>query len=122
MRNVNETQIAWRLLEAAGDSTRESILKRLGTGPLPAGRIAAGFRMTRPAVSRHLRILREAGWLTEERRGRHRVYRLAQPAILAVLAWLNGLTRPSSRPESRPTPTGTLKPREGGEGWAPWSD
>jgi DNA-binding transcriptional ArsR family regulator len=122
-RNPNETKPSWRLLSAAGDPTREAILALLGRGPMPAGRIAAGFRMTRPAVSRHLRILRESGWLVEERRGRHRVYRLARPALSTLLAWVNELARPPIRPEARPAVAPAAgRPRELSDDWAPWSD
>jgi DNA-binding transcriptional ArsR family regulator len=105
-----------------GDATREAIVLQLQRGPLPAGRIAAGFRMTRPAVSRHLRILRQAGWVVEERDGRHRYYRLARPALAAALEWLNGLARPGgARTETRSAPAAGAKPRDAAEDWAPWS-
>jgi DNA-binding transcriptional ArsR family regulator len=117
------SQPAWILLSAAGDSTREAILRLLGAGALPAGRIAARFQMTRPAVSRHLRILRESGWVIEERRGRHRVYRLAQPPLTALVNWIEELSRRPVRQEPRIAPAAPLpRPREVGEGWAPWSD
>jgi DNA-binding transcriptional ArsR family regulator len=117
------SQPTWALLSAAGDSTREAILRLLGAGALPAGRIAARFEMTRPAVSRHLRILRQSGWVIEERRGRHRVYRLAQPPLTALVNWIDELSRRPVRPEPRPAPAQPLaRPRESAESWAPWSD
>ncbi len=117
------TQPTWTLFAALGDATREAIVRQLQRGPLPAGRIAAGFRMTRPAVSRHLRILREAGWVIEERHGRHRLYRLARPALAAALDWLNGLVQPGGlRADARPAPAAGPKPREANPDWAPWSD
>jgi DNA-binding transcriptional ArsR family regulator len=116
-------QPTWALLSAAGDPTREAILRLLGAGALPAGRIAARFEMTRPAVSRHLRILRESGWVIEERRGRHRVYRLAQPPLTALVNWIEELSRRPARPEPRLAPVQPLaRPRETAESWAPWSD
>lgn len=79
--------------------------------------------MSRPAVSRHLRVLREAGWVVEDRDGRNRVYRLASPALAAALRRLNELVRPGQRPDSRPPVAGgTGRPREAGDDWAPWSD
>jgi DNA-binding transcriptional ArsR family regulator len=115
---------AWVLFAALGDPTREAIVRGLQRGPLPAGRIAAGFKMSRPAVSRHLRVLREAGWVVEDRDGRNRVYRLAQPALVAALRRLNELVRPGApRADTRPLAAGSAgRLREGGDDWAPWSD
>jgi DNA-binding transcriptional ArsR family regulator len=49
------------VFDALGDGTRRAILDRLRAGPLPAGEVAAGLPVSRPAVSQHLRVLREAG-------------------------------------------------------------
>ena len=58
------------LLQAAADPTRLAILRQLAlAGPVCACDIAAGYAVTQPTVSHHLRVLREAGWLTGERRG-----------------------------------------------------
>jgi DNA-binding transcriptional ArsR family regulator len=58
--------------------------------PLAAGEIADGFEISRPAVSRHLRVLRESGLVSDEARGRERIYTL-QPQPLAELdSWLEG--------------------------------
>ncbi|MBV9121481.1 MAG: helix-turn-helix transcriptional regulator [Chloroflexi bacterium] len=50
---------------------------RLAGGPLPAGRLASGFAISRPAVSKHLRVLREAGLVESVKSGRQQLYRLA---------------------------------------------
>ncbi len=58
------------LLQAAADPTRLAILRQLTlAGPVCACDIAAGYAVTQPTVSHHLRVLREAGWVTGERRG-----------------------------------------------------
>ena len=58
------------LLQAAADPTRLAILRQLAlAGPVCACDIAAGYAVTQPTVSHHLRVLREAGWVTGERRG-----------------------------------------------------
>ncbi len=58
------------LLAAAADPTRLAILRQLAlAGPVCACEIAAGYTVTQPTVSHHLRVLREAGWITGERRG-----------------------------------------------------
>ena len=59
-----------------GDSTRRAILERLRSGPLPVGEIADELPVSRPAVSQHLRVLKEAGLVTERREGTRRLYRL----------------------------------------------
>lgn len=74
---------------ALSDATRRALLDRLRGVEETAGALAEGFDVTRPAVSRHLRILREAELVTERRRGRERVYTLT-PARLAVATdWLD---------------------------------
>jgi DNA-binding transcriptional ArsR family regulator len=79
-----------RACHALGDPTRRAILDRLRERERPAGELARGFPISRPAVSQHLRVLREAGLVAERRDGRRRLYRL-EPAPLAELdAWLAG--------------------------------
>ena len=56
--------------------------------PLPAGAIAGAFDVTRPAISRHLRVLREAGLVVDEPQGRERVYRLELGALVQLEAFL----------------------------------
>lgn len=73
---------------AIADPIRRRVLELVRDDELPAGRLAAEFAVSRPAVSRHLRVLREAGLVRERRDGRLRLYR-ADPAPLAELrGWL----------------------------------
>jgi DNA-binding transcriptional ArsR family regulator len=74
---------------ALADRTRRGVLTRLRDRVDTAGGLAAGFHITRPAVSRHLRVLRQAALVTEERRGRERVYALAPARLALVTAWLD---------------------------------
>ena len=75
---------------AIADPIRRRVLELVRDEELPAGAIAASFPVSRPAVSRHLRVLREAGLVQERRSGRERLYR-ADPAPLAELrSWLDG--------------------------------
>ncbi len=75
---------------AIADPIRRRVLELVRDEELPAGEIAANFPVSRPAVSRHLRVLREAGLVRERRSGRERLYR-ADPAPLAELrSWLDG--------------------------------
>jgi DNA-binding transcriptional ArsR family regulator len=73
---------------ALADPIRRRVLELVRDGEVPAGELAAQFPVSRPAVSRHLRVLREAGLVHERRDGRLRLYR-ADPAPLAELrGWL----------------------------------
>jgi DNA-binding transcriptional ArsR family regulator len=76
------------VLEAIADPVRRGILERLNSGAMSAGEIAAGFAISRPAVSRHLRVLREAGLVTAELVGRQRIYRLEPGPLGEIDAWL----------------------------------
>lgn len=79
------------VMAALADPVRRDILVLLRRGPLPAGTIAATFPISRPAVSRHLRVLREHGLVVEESTasdGRERVYRLETAPLGEVEAWL----------------------------------
>ncbi|MEV0679626.1 metalloregulator ArsR/SmtB family transcription factor [Actinosynnema sp. NPDC050436] len=80
---------------AIADPVRREILVLLRDSRLSAGEIAGRFEISRPAVSRHLRVLRECGLVRDEVVGRQRFY-LLDPAPLADLAgWLGALLRPS---------------------------
>ena len=63
-----------RLLDALGDRTRRAILERLRAGPQPVVEIARGLPVGRPAVSQHLKLLKEAGLVTDRALGTRRVY------------------------------------------------
>lgn len=81
-----------QVLAALADPTRRQILDGLMHGPLTAGEIAQRFpQISRPAVSQHLGVLREAGLVREERQGRYRVYHL-EPEPLRQL-WVGWLSR-----------------------------
>jgi DNA-binding transcriptional ArsR family regulator len=78
---------------AVADPTRRAILDRLRTGGLPAGELAAGFRMSRPAVSKHLAVLRRARLVRERREGRQRVYQLSPEPLSDVAEWVESYRR-----------------------------
>jgi DNA-binding transcriptional ArsR family regulator len=71
-------------LAALSDPTRRALLARVAAHPTRAGDLARGFRMSRPAVSKHLRVLREARLVEADRRGREQVYRLAPNGLAEV--------------------------------------
>lgn len=72
---------------ALADATRRQILRMLRDRPLPAGAIAGAFDVSRPAISRHLRVLREAGLVVDEPDGRERMYRLELGALAELEAF-----------------------------------
>src|ERR1700721_3015524 len=71
-------------LSALADGTRHAIVSRLAEGPMAVGELAAGLPVTRSAVSQHLKILRDAGLVSEHAAGTRRIYRL-NPAAVAAL-------------------------------------
>ena len=81
-------------LRAIADPVRREILDMLRDGPRTAGAIAAAFAVSRPAVSRHLRVLRQHGLVHDDLRGRERVYRLDTGPLAPVEAWLAALRTP----------------------------
>jgi DNA-binding transcriptional ArsR family regulator len=79
---------------AIADPVRREIMMLLRGRMMSAGEIAARFDISRPAVSRHLRVLRECGLLVDEVRGRERLYRLDTAPLAPLEAWLAGLRDP----------------------------
>ncbi len=74
---------------ALGDPTRRAIFERLAEHPAAVGELAAGLPVSRPAVSQHLRVLKEAGLVTETPDGTRRIYRLDPRGIGAMRDWLD---------------------------------
>ena len=72
------------MLTALGDPTRQSIMDELANGPMAVGELAALLPVTRPAVSQHLKVLKDVGLLIDRQQGTRRLYQL-DPAGLAVL-------------------------------------
>jgi DNA-binding transcriptional ArsR family regulator len=75
--------------DALGDPTRRKIFERVVEAPRAVGEIAAGLPVSRPAVSQHLRVLREAGLVTESAEGTRRIYRVDPRGIGAVREMLD---------------------------------
>ncbi|QRP49931.1 helix-turn-helix transcriptional regulator [Amycolatopsis sp. FDAARGOS 1241] len=74
---------------ALANPARREVLRLLLDGPMAAGDLAERFAMRRPSLSEHLRVLREAGLVTEQRTGRHRVYSLEAGPLEEVTQWLS---------------------------------
>lgn len=75
---------------AIADPTRRAILDRLRAGPTPVNALAREFARSRPAISKHLRVLRQARLVSEERAGRERLYQLRPAPLQQVLGWIEG--------------------------------
>lgn len=81
---------------AIADPVRREILLMLRDDQLSAGQVADRFAISRPAVSRHLRVLREAGLVRDAVDGRRRVYTLVTAPLDELVGWLERLMRPSA--------------------------
>jgi DNA-binding transcriptional ArsR family regulator len=77
--------------DALGDPTRREILRLLSDGDKPVYEIAAALPISRPAVSRHLRLLKDAGMVAERAEGNRRIYHLRDEGLQAVQDYLEGV-------------------------------
>jgi len=88
MRNRSVTYSPEAAFHALADPTRRAVLDLLRQGSQPAGQIARAFPVSRPAISKHLRLLRRAHLVQERREGRNRFYQLNPEPLKAVDSWL----------------------------------
>ena len=78
---------------ALSDPTRRAILARLALGDATVGQLVEPFRISAPAISRHLRVLEDALLITRERRGQHRVCRINAATLASASGWLEAYRR-----------------------------
>ena len=76
-------------MTALADPTRRAIFERLREGPRPVGELARELPVSRPAVSQHLRVLKEAGLVSERRNGTRRLYRIEPDAVAELRAYFD---------------------------------
>jgi DNA-binding transcriptional ArsR family regulator len=88
MRHRSVTYSPEATFSVLADPTRRAVLDLLRQGSQPAGRIAQAFPVSRPAISKHLRLLRRAHLVHEHREGRHRFYQLNPAPLKGVDSWL----------------------------------
>ena len=88
MRSRSVTYSSEAAFHALADPTRRKVLDLLRLGRQPAGQIAQAFPISRPAISKHLRLLRKAHLVDEHREGRNRFYQLNPEPLKAVDHWL----------------------------------
>jgi len=76
-------------MDALGDATRRAVFELLAEGPRPVGEIANELPVTRPAVSQHLKVLKEAGLVTDRQEGTLRLYQLNPDGVGALRAYFD---------------------------------
>lgn len=97
-----------RLFAALADPTRRALLERLATGEATVMELAGPFRLSQPAISKHLKVLEAAGLITRGRDAQRRPARLEPAALEAAAAWIAKLEHPAgSRPKGGPASPGT---------------
>ena len=77
------------VLTALGDPTRRTIFERIAARPSAVGELAAGLPVSRPAVSQHLKVLKEAGLVVDRSEGSRRIYRLEPDGVGALRDYLD---------------------------------
>ena len=77
-------------IQALGDPTSRSIFERLRNGPRAVGELARELPVSRPAVSQHLRVLKEAGLVTEQRNGTRRIYGVDAASVAELRDYFDG--------------------------------
>jgi DNA-binding transcriptional ArsR family regulator len=78
-----------RAFAALSDPTRRAVFERLARGPRAVGELAEGLPVSRPAVSQHLKVLKEAGLVTDRAEGTRRVYQIDPQGLGQVRAWFD---------------------------------
>jgi DNA-binding transcriptional ArsR family regulator len=76
-------------LAVLADPTRRQVFERLRGGPCPVNALASGLPVSRPAVSQHLKVLREAGLVEERSEGVRRIYSLRREGLMELREWLD---------------------------------
>lgn len=78
------------VLTVLADPTRRAIFETLRSGPLPVGRIATQLPVSRPAVSQHLKALKDVGLVTDHARGTSRIYAIRPAGLSDLRNWIEG--------------------------------
>jgi DNA-binding transcriptional ArsR family regulator len=97
------------IYSALADATRCRIVEILLAGPIPVHTLANAFSISRPAISRHLRVLKTAGLVAEVKKGRENLYALRPARLAPATAWINTIVVPAPAeapgPAAAPAPT-----------------
>jgi DNA-binding transcriptional ArsR family regulator len=84
-----ETAAYEKAFAALADPSRRQVFERLKEGPLSVGAIARGMPVSRPAVSQHLKVLKEAGLVTDRAEGTRRIYAIDPQGLAGLRSWLD---------------------------------
>ena len=110
MSRISKPPIA--LYSALADTTRCRIIEILAKGPIPVHRLADGFSISRPAISRHLRVLKQAGLVAEVKKGRENLYAFRPRKLDKAIGWIATLRGGDEVSEPAPVPAvDTTAPR-----------
>src|SRR6266550_6255480 len=88
-RRASKAHVATEAIAALADPTRRAIFERLRRGPQPVAALARGLPVSRPAVSQHLKVLKDAGLVSDRADGARRIYRVDPDGLGAIRAWLD---------------------------------
>ena len=95
---------------ALADATRCKVIEMLHERPMPVHELTAAFDISRPAISRHLRVLKQARLVKEEKQGRENVYSLQRQKLKPMAQWLGKLEpKPKAAPVIRDVAAGALR-------------
>lgn len=83
------------IYSALADATRCRIIEILLAGPIPVHTLSAAFAISRPAISRHLRVLKTAGLVAEVKKGRENLYALRVAKLTGAMAWMDTVVSPA---------------------------
>lgn len=97
---------------ALADATRCRVVEMLGEKARPVHELAAAFDISRPAISRHLRVLKDAGLVKEEKRGRENVYALQRARLKPMQDWLDKHRMPPAKQPKPQKPKQPPRPAE----------
>ena len=100
------------IYSALADATRCRIVEILLAGPIPVHTLADAFSISRPAISRHLRVLKTAGLVAEVKKGRENLYALRPGKLAPAVSWINAIVTPPSVAEDGAARTAPLPTAE----------
>ena len=98
------------VLAVLADPTRREVFERLRGGPRPVNAIAAGLSVSRPAVSQHLKALKDAGLVQERSEGVRRIYSVRREGLVELRAWLDSFWSDALILTRSTTPSKSLRP------------
>ncbi|QQR40861.1 ArsR/SmtB family transcription factor [Devosia rhizoryzae] len=107
------------IYSALADATRCRIVEILRSGSVPVHELADAFSISRPAISRHLRVMKEAGLVVEVKKGRENLYALKLEKLGKATAWIDTMATAPAKPKAKalepvkpaPTPIPELFPK-----------